>query len=128
MMTSQKAYREPIFKEKSIEKCFKRGERDKSHNDIEIMIFNNQRQGVVHMTVIYTSKLRKSGNSNVLTIPKELIKKLDISEGQPIAFTVVNGQIVLEAVKLVANESDILSIANQVSKQYDSALNNLVNR
>ncbi len=127
-MTSQKAYREPIFKEKSIEKCFKRGERDKSHNDIEIMIFNNQRQGVVHMTVIYTSKLRKSGNSNVLTIPKELIKKLDISEGQPIAFTVVNGQIVLEAVKLVANESDILSIANQVSKQYDSALNNLVNR
>ncbi|RRJ56273.1 AbrB/MazE/SpoVT family DNA-binding domain-containing protein [Pseudomonas aeruginosa] len=80
------------------------------------------------MTVIYTSKLRKSGNSNVLTIPKELIKKLDISEGQPIAFTVVNGQIVLEAVKLVANESDILSIANQVSKQYDSALNNLVNR
>ncbi|MBM6508389.1 MULTISPECIES: AbrB/MazE/SpoVT family DNA-binding domain-containing protein [Staphylococcus] len=79
------------------------------------------------MTVVHTRKLRKSGNSNVLTIPKEVIKALDVVEGQHIAFNVVNGKIILEAVKPDDNESDILSIANQVSKQYDNALKDLVN-
>ena len=79
------------------------------------------------MTVGHTRKLRKSGNSNVLTIPKEVIKALDVVEGQHIAFNVVNGKIILEAVKPDDNESDILSIANQVSKQYDNALKDLVN-
>ncbi|SUM97298.1 AbrB/MazE/SpoVT family DNA-binding domain-containing protein [Staphylococcus warneri] len=44
------------------------------------------------MTVIHTRKLRKSGNSNILTIPKEVIKALDVVEGQFIAFNVVNGR------------------------------------
>lgn len=81
------------------------------------------------MTVIYTRKLRKSGNSNILTIPKEVIKALDVVEGQFIAFNVVNGRVVLEAVKTTDdNARDILSISNQISKQYDSALKDLVNR
>lgn len=44
------------------------------------------------MTVIHTRKLRKSGNRNILTIPKEVIKALDVVEGQFIAFNVVNGR------------------------------------
>lgn len=81
------------------------------------------------MTVVHTRKLRKSGNSNILTIPKEVIKALDVVEGQPIAFNVVNGKIVLEAVKTTDdNERDILSIANQISEKYDSAFKDLVNR
>ena len=81
------------------------------------------------MMVVHTRKLRKSGNSNILTIPKEVIKALDVVEGQFIAFNVVNGKIVLEAVKTTDdNERDILSIANQISKQYDSAFKDLVNR
>lgn len=81
------------------------------------------------MMVVHTRKLRKSGNSNILTIPKEVIKALDVVEGQFIAFNVVNGRVVLEAVKTTDdNERDILSIANQISKKYDSAFKDLVNR
>lgn len=80
------------------------------------------------MIAIQTGKLRKSGNSNVLTIPEEVIKVLDVVEGQAITFNVVNGKVVLEAVKQCANEDDILSIADKVSKQYDSALKDLMNR
>ncbi|RIL61710.1 hypothetical protein BUY70_01490 [Staphylococcus epidermidis] len=81
------------------------------------------------MTVVHTRKLRKSGNSNILTISKEVIKALDVVEDQFIAFNIVNGRVVLEAVKTTDdNERDILSIANQISKQYDSAFKDLVNR
>lgn len=80
------------------------------------------------MIAIQTRKLRKSGNSNVLTIPEEVIKVLDVVEGQSITFNVVNGKVVLEVVKPCANEDDILSIADKVSKQCDSALKDLVNR
>ncbi|MEJ7528217.1 hypothetical protein, partial [Staphylococcus lugdunensis] len=65
----------------------------------------------------------------ILTIPKEVIKALDVVEGQFIAFNVVNGRVVLEAVKTTDdNARDILSISNQISKQYDSAFKDLVNR
>lgn len=80
------------------------------------------------MIVINTRKLRKIGNSKMLTIPDGIIQALDINEGQKIAFNVENGQVVLEAVKTDSNEIDILSIADQVSNQYDSALKVLVNR
>ncbi|MCG1072426.1 hypothetical protein K4P50_12685 [Staphylococcus epidermidis] len=80
------------------------------------------------MAVINTRKLRKIGNSKVVTMPEEVIKALEVEEGQSIAFNVGNGQVVLEAVKVEDNERDILNIANQVSRQYDSALKDLVNR
>lgn len=80
------------------------------------------------MTVINTRKLRKLGNSKVLTIPEEVIRALDINEGEKIAFNVENGQVVLEAVKTDNKKMDILSIADQVSNQYDNALKDLVNR
>ena len=80
------------------------------------------------MAVINTRKLRKIGNSKVVTMPEEVIKALEVEEDQSIAFNVVNGQVVLEAVKVDDNERNILNIANQVSQQYDSALKDLVNR
>lgn len=80
------------------------------------------------MVVTNTRKLRKIGNSKVLTIPDEILKTLDINEGQKIAFNVENGQVVLEAVKTDSKDMDILGMADRVSNQYDSALNDLVNR
>lgn len=80
------------------------------------------------MAVVNTRKLRKLGNSKILTIPDEVIKALDINEGQKIAFNVENGQVVLEAVKTDSKEMDILSMADQISSQYDSALKDLVDR
>ncbi|PCF39791.1 AbrB/MazE/SpoVT family DNA-binding domain-containing protein [Staphylococcus delphini] len=80
------------------------------------------------MPIINTRKLRKIGNSKVLTIPDEVLKTLDIHEGQKIAFNIENGQVVLEAVKTDNKEVDILSMAEQVSNQYDRALKELVNR
>lgn len=72
--------------------------------------------------------IRKIGNSKVLTIPEEVIQSLDINEGQKVAFNIDNGQVVLEAVKTDSKEVDILSMADQVSDQYDSAFKDLVNR
>lgn len=80
------------------------------------------------MAVINTRKLRKIGNSKVLTIPEEIIDTLEINEGQKIAFNIENGKVVLEAVNSEIKEMDILSMADQVSNQYDSALKDLVNR
>lgn len=80
------------------------------------------------MAVVNTRKLRKLGNSKILTIPDEVIKALDINEGQKIAFNVENGQVVLKAVKTDSKEMDILSMADQVSSQYDNALKDLVDR
>ncbi|HDV5977436.1 hypothetical protein PF233_13280 [Staphylococcus pseudintermedius] len=83
------------------------------------------------MPIINTRKLRKIGNSKVLTIPNEVLKTLDIHEGQKIAFNIENGQVVLEAVKTDNTDNkeiDILSMAEQVSNQYDIALKELVNR
>lgn len=80
------------------------------------------------MTVISTRKLRKIGNSEVLTIPEEVIQALDVKEVQKITFNVENGQVILEAVKTDNKEIDILSMADQVSNQYDNALKDLVNR
>ncbi|MGX0297666.1 AbrB/MazE/SpoVT family DNA-binding domain-containing protein [Staphylococcus epidermidis] len=36
--------------------------------------------------MVHTRKLRKSGNSNILTIPKEVIKALDVVEGPAYCF------------------------------------------
>lgn len=80
------------------------------------------------MTVINTRKLRKIGNSKVLTIPEEVIQTLNVNEGQKIAFNIDNGQVVLEAVNIDSKEMDILSVAEQVSNQYDTALKDLVNK
>lgn len=80
------------------------------------------------MAVINTRKLRKIGNSKVVTIPDEVLKALDINEGQKIAFNVQNGQVLLEAVKTDSKDMDILRMADQVSNQYDRALKDLVNR
>jgi putative addiction module antidote len=80
------------------------------------------------MTVINTRKLRKIGNSKVLTIPEEVIQTLNVNEGQKIAFNIDNGQVLLEAVKTDNKEMDILSMADQVSNQYGNALKGLVNR
>lgn len=85
-------------------------------------------KGAVSMAVVNTRKLRKLGNSKVLTIPDEVIKTLGIHEGQKIAFNVENGQVVLQAVTTDSEEMDILSMAEEVSNQYDSALKDLVNR
>lgn len=81
------------------------------------------------MSVINTRKVRKIGNSKVVTIPEEVLKTLNINEGQKVAFNVERGQVVLEAVKTDSEDMmDILSIADQVSNQYDRALKDLVNR
>lgn len=86
-------------------------------------------KGVFNMSVINTRKVRKIGNSKVVTIPEEVLKTLNINEGQKVAFNVERGQVVLEAVKTDSEDMmDILSIADQVSNQYDRALKDLVNR
>lgn len=80
------------------------------------------------MSVINTRKLRKIGNSRVVTVPEEVIKELKISDGQKISFNIDNGKVIIEAVDNGNKGTDILSIAERVSNQYNQALQELVDR
>ncbi|MFI3547153.1 AbrB/MazE/SpoVT family DNA-binding domain-containing protein [Mammaliicoccus sciuri] len=80
------------------------------------------------MSVINTRKLRKIGNSRVVTVPEEVIKELKISDGQKISFNIDNGKVIIEAVDNGGQGTDILSIAERVSNQYNQALKELVDR
>lgn len=80
------------------------------------------------MTVTNSRKLRKIGNSRVVTVPEEVIQALSIDVGQKIIFNIDNGKVVIEAEEPIEQERDILSIAESVSRQYDQALKELVDR
>lgn len=80
------------------------------------------------MSVVSTRKLRKIGNSRVVTVPEEVIQALKISEGQKIAFNIDNDKIIIEAVDRSNQEMDILSIADRISHQYDESLKELIDR
>lgn len=81
------------------------------------------------MAITSTRKVRKIGASNVVTLPKEILDQLNIHEGEKLAFNVENGKVSIEAVKTVEpKEADILSMAEEISNQYDKAFKELVNR
>lgn len=81
------------------------------------------------MAITSTRKVRKIGASNVVTLPKEILDQLNIHEGEKLAFNVDNGKVSIEAVKTEEpKEADILSMAEEISNQYDEAFKGLVNR
>ncbi|KIR10383.1 hypothetical protein TP70_00775 [Staphylococcus microti] len=74
------------------------------------------------MVITNTRKVRKIGSSNVVTLPKEILEQLNIHESEKLAFNIENGKLLIEAVKtLEPKEADILSIAEEISNQYDKA-------
>ncbi|MBN4909157.1 hypothetical protein IDG46_04155 [Staphylococcus sp. EG-SA-13] len=80
------------------------------------------------MSINYTSKIRKVGNCKVITVPEEVIQALKIDVGQNIIFKIENGKVVIEAENTLDQERNILSIAENVSHQYDQTLKELVDR
>lgn len=82
------------------------------------------------MAITSTRKVRKIGSSNVVTVPKEILDQLNVREGEKLVFNVDNGKVSIEAVNTQAEskEVDILSMAEQVSNQYDKAFKDLVHR
>ncbi|MCY1029260.1 AbrB/MazE/SpoVT family DNA-binding domain-containing protein [Mammaliicoccus sciuri] len=80
------------------------------------------------MSINYTCKIRKVGNCKVVTVPEEVIQALRIEVGQNIIFKIENEKVVIEAENTFDYERNILSIAENVSRQYDQALKELVDR
>lgn len=82
------------------------------------------------MAITSTRKVRKIGSSNVVTVPKEILDQLNVREGEKLGFNVDNGKVSIEAVNTQAEskEADILSMAEEVSNQYDNAFKDLVHR
>lgn len=82
------------------------------------------------MAITSTRKVRKIGSSNVVTVPKEILDQLNVREGEKLGFNVDNGKVSIEAVNTQAEskEADILSMAEEVSNQYDKAFKDLVHR
>ncbi|MDK7284467.1 AbrB/MazE/SpoVT family DNA-binding domain-containing protein [Staphylococcus pettenkoferi] len=80
------------------------------------------------MAVTSTRKLRRLGDSRVLTIPEEVIEELDVQEGQKVAFRIENGKVMIEAVDIERDELEILEIANDITQQYDQVFKDLVER
>ncbi|MGO1819143.1 MAG: AbrB/MazE/SpoVT family DNA-binding domain-containing protein [Senegalia sp. (in: firmicutes)] len=82
------------------------------------------------MAITSTRKVRKIGSSNVVTVPKEILDQLNVREGEKLGFNVDNGKVSIEAVNTQKEsiEADILSMAEEVSNQYDKAFKDLVHR
>lgn len=82
------------------------------------------------MAITSTRKVRKIGSSNVVTVPKEILDQLNVREGEKLGFNVDNGKVSIEAVNTQkeSKEADILSMAEEVSNQYDKAFKDLVHR
>ncbi len=71
-------------------------------------------------------KIRKTGNSTVVSIPKEILERLNASEGDNLEFITEKNAITIQ--KKIDSEQEILNISNEMFEEYDKTMRDLVNR
>lgn len=71
-------------------------------------------------------KIRKTGNSTVVSIPKEILERLNASEGDNLEFITEKNAITIQ--KKIDSEQEILNISNEMFEKYDKTMRDLVNR
>lgn len=71
-------------------------------------------------------KIRKTGNSTVVSIPKEILERLNASEGDNLEFITEKNAITIQKKK--DSEQEILNISNEMFEKYDKTMRDLVNR
>lgn len=71
-------------------------------------------------------KVRKSGNSDVTTIPPEVKERLGVHTGEAVSYIFDDKEPNTVRIVKAAEEVDIDSIVDAVMEQYDEAIKDLV--
>ncbi|WP_271398933.1 AbrB/MazE/SpoVT family DNA-binding domain-containing protein [Salinicoccus roseus] len=71
-------------------------------------------------------KLRKTGNSTVVSIPKDILEKLNAGEGDNLEFVIEDETVVIR--KEEDSQKDILALSNEMFEKYDKTMRDLVER
>ena len=75
---------------------------------------------------IKEQKLWKSGNSVVITVPKEVLNHFNVTTGDALTFDVNEDRV--ELVKKAYTDMDILELDNEISNEYHTTFEKLVDR
>lgn len=84
--------------------------------------------GVNFMEILNVKKIRKVGNSSVITIPKNVMEAINIHEGDAVEFIEEDNKIWLKPSKSINEHDDILKLADEISNKYDDVFKGLVDR
>lgn len=76
--------------------------------------------------MIIRRKLRKTGNSTVVSIPKDILEKLNAGEGDSLEFVLEDEAVVIR--KEEDSQKDILTLSNEMFEKYDKTMRDLVER
>ncbi|CAM2842291.1 AbrB/MazE/SpoVT family DNA-binding domain-containing protein [Salinicoccus roseus] len=71
-------------------------------------------------------KIRKTGNSTVVSIPKDILEKLNAGEGDNLEFVIEDEAVVIR--KEEDSQKDILTLSNEMFEKYDKTMRDLVER
>ena len=74
--------------------------------------------------MVTTRKLRRAGNSSVVSIPTEVITALGVTNGDNLKFNVKNNQVTIE--KEVNEDEEFYRMLDETFDKYDQALRKLV--
>ncbi|UOB20788.1 AbrB/MazE/SpoVT family DNA-binding domain-containing protein [Macrococcus armenti] len=77
-------------------------------------------------SIIKEQKLWKTGNSTVVTVPKEMMESLNAGIGDTLEFDVMTDCVVIK--KKETTDQDILDLAKEISQEYHSTFEKLVER
>lgn len=74
--------------------------------------------------MVTTRKLRRAGNSSVVSVPTEVIAALGVANGDNLKFNVKNNQVTIE--KEVNEDEEFYRMLDETFDKYDQALRKLV--
>ncbi|QIH75064.1 AbrB/MazE/SpoVT family DNA-binding domain-containing protein [Macrococcoides canis] len=77
-------------------------------------------------SIIKEQKLWKTGNSTVVTVPKEMMESLNAGIGDTLEFDIMTDCVVIK--KKETTDQDILDLAKEISQEYHSTFEKLVER
>lgn len=77
-------------------------------------------------SIIKEQKLWKTGNSTVVTIPKEMMENLNVTVGDTLEFNLMSDGVVIK--KKESTDQDILDLAKEISQEYHETFEKLVER
>lgn len=76
------------------------------------------------LQMITTRKLRKAGNSSVVSVPTEVIAALGISNGDNLKFNVKDNKVTIE--KEVREDEEFFKLLDETFTEYNQALKRMV--
>lgn len=74
--------------------------------------------------MVTTRKLRRAGNSSVVSVPTEVIEALGVTNGDNLKFNVKNNQVTIE--KEVNEDEEFYRMLDETFAEYNQALRKLV--